>query len=250
MPETSILLAVAATCLLAGIVKGVIGLGMPTVILALLTAPLGLTQAMALMLLPTAVTNFWQALSGGHGVAIVRRIWPFLLLATMTIWIGALALTRLDLAFLSGLLGALIALYAIVNLFGLRMSVAPRHEWWLGPLCGAVNGVLTGMTGAYAVPGVMYLQAMGMPRDMFVQAMGMLFGLSTLALAVALGGGGFLDAEIGLLAIVALVPALAGMAIGQKIRGLLSERAFRRAFFVALLLLGLYIVGHAVVARG
>ncbi|ESR24200.1 sulfite exporter TauE/SafE family protein [Lutibaculum baratangense] len=245
MSDPLVLLAIAGTCLLAGLVKGVIGLGMPTVILALLTTTLGLTQAMALMLLPTAITNLWQAMSGGHGLAILRRIWPFLLLAMGTVWIGALALTRLDLDLLSGLLGVLIAVYSVVNLFGVRFSVPPRHERWTGLVCGAANGVLTGMTGAYAVPGVMYLQAIGMPRDMFVQAMGMLFGGSTLALAVALGGGGFLDAELGWLSLVALLPALLGMAVGMRVRSYLSEAVFRRVFFVSLLLLGAYIVATA-----
>lgn len=245
MTDPATLAAIVATCLLAGIVKGVVGVGMPTVILALLTATLGLTEAMALMLLPTAASNAWQALSGGHAREILQRIWPFLLPAALAIPIGALALRHVDLDLLSGLLGVLIAVYALTSLLGFRFAVPARHEGWAGPLCGVVNGILTGMTGAYAVPGVMYLQALGLSRDRFVQAMGMLFGLSTLALAAALGGGGFLDAELGLLSVVALVPALIGMVIGQAVRGRLSEDTFRRVFFVALLVLGAYIVARA-----
>ena len=81
-------LLILAVFVLAGTVKGVIGLGLPTVALGLLTASIGLEAAMALMLAPSCVTNLWQALVGGHGVAVVRRTWPFLLLATLAVWPG------------------------------------------------------------------------------------------------------------------------------------------------------------------
>jgi uncharacterized protein len=245
MTEPGILAAIAATFALAGLVKGVIGLGLPTVSLALLSATLGLPQAMALLLVPSFATNALQALSGGNARTILARIWPFLALATVTVWIGALALTRIDLDLLTALLGLLLVTYALVNLFGIRVAVPAAHEGWVGPLVGATNGVLTGMTGSFVVPGVMFLQAIGLPRDMLVQAMGMLFTLSTLALAIALGGSGLLTAELGAMSAVALLPALAGMAIGQQVRRRLSEQAFKRAFFVALLLLGFYIVADA-----
>jgi uncharacterized membrane protein YfcA len=247
MPDTALLFAVAATFLLAGLVKGVIGLGLPTVSLALLTATLGLPQAMALLLVPSFATNVWQALSGGNGWTVARRIWPFLVMATVTVGIGALALTRVDPDLLSALLGLLLIAYSIVNLGGIHIAVPAAHEVWVGPAIGAANGVLTGMTGSFVVPGVMFLQAIGLPRDMLVQAMGMLFTLSTIALAAALGGNGLLSAELGGLSAAALVPAIAGMVLGQKLRNRLSETVFRRCFFVGLLAMGLYIVAGALV---
>ena len=60
--------AIAGTFLLAGGVKGVIGLGLPTVSLGLLTAVLDLTTAMALLIVPSFVTNLWQAMAGGNGL--------------------------------------------------------------------------------------------------------------------------------------------------------------------------------------
>ena len=112
MFETATIAAILAIFLLAGTVKGVIGLGLPTVSLALLTVALDLTSAMALLLVPSLVTNLWQAFAGGHLRSVLRRVWPFLLAATLTIWLGALALTRVDLALLSGLLGAVLVVYA------------------------------------------------------------------------------------------------------------------------------------------
>lgn len=249
MPDTPTLLIVAATFLLAGMVKGVIGLGLPTVSLALLTVAINLPAAMALLLVPSFVTNLWQALVGGNGRAIVRRIWPFLLMATVTVWLGATALTRVDLALLSALLGLLLVSYALVSLAGVRLNVAPRNEAWLGPVVGTANGVLTGMTGSFVVPGVMFLQAIGLPRDMLIQAMGMLFTVSTVALGLALHGNALLGLDQSLLSAAAVAPAIVGMVIGQRIRARLSEALFRRVFFVALLVLGVYIIASGVVTR-
>lgn len=245
MFDPATILAIAATFLIAGTVKGVIGLGLPTVSLALLAVLVDLPPAMALLLVPSFVTNLWQAMVGGNGGAILRRFWPLLVMATATVWLGATALTRVDLDLLSALLGVVLAVYATVSLVGFRVTITTRQEVWLGPLAGSVNGILTGMTGSFVVPGVLFLQATGLPRDMLLQAMGMLFTVSTLALAGALQGNDLLSIELGALSAAALLPAMIGMVLGQRIRRRLSERLFRRVFFISLLILGVYIIAAA-----
>jgi uncharacterized membrane protein YfcA len=143
---------IAAVFLLAGLVKGVVGLGLPSVSLGLLTALIGLPEAMALMLVPSFVTNLWQALAGGALAAIWRRLWRLLLAVCLGVWLGAGLLARGDTALLAGLLGILLALYAIVGLAAPRIPAPGRREAWLSPLVGAVNGLLTGLTGSFVVP--------------------------------------------------------------------------------------------------
>ncbi len=247
-PET--LLIVTATFLLAGAVKGVIGLGLPTVSLGILTAAIDLPTAMALLLGPSFVTNFWQGAVGGRAREICLRVWPFLLFAVILVPVGALALSGLDVAWLSALLGALLIIYGGLSLAGFRLAIQPGDERWSGPLFGAVNGILTGMTGSFVVPGVMYLQALGLPRDALVQAMGILFTLSTLALGLALGRNELLSAEQGWLSALAVIPAIVGMVLGQQLRSILSEVVFRRVFFASLLVLGGYIAWNALRALG
>lgn len=242
MVDITTLLAITGTFFIAGTVKGVIGLGLPTVSLAFLTVAIDLPSAMVLLLAPSFVTNVWQAIVGGNGRANLRRLWPFLLMATVTVWLGSTALTRVDLSLLSALLGALLIAYAVVNLRGFRLMIDPGHEAWLGPLVGSVNGILAGMTGSFVVPGVMFLQAIGLSRDALIQAMGMLFTASTVALALALQRNDLLTLEHGALSIAALLPAIVGMMLGQRIRQWLSEPRFRTIFFVSLLALGAYII--------
>ncbi len=239
--DTVGVLIVSGVFFVAGAVKGVIGLGLPTVSLALLTLAFDLPTAMALLLLPSLITNLWQAHAGVSPLPLLRRLWPFLLPACLAVAIGGLALTRVDLGILTALLGALLAIYAAANLGGLNLRLRPADERWAGPLAGCVNGVLTGMTGSFVVPGVLYLQALGLPRALLLQAMGILFTLSTLALGFTLHGSRLLSFELGLLSGLGLVPALAGMVAGRALGGRLTEAVFRQVFFGGLLLLGAWL---------
>lgn len=245
MSTTETALIVAATFLLAGFVKGIIGFGVPTVSLAILTAALGLQPAMALLLLPSFVTNAWQGLTGGALLAILRRTWTFLAPACVATWFGVGVLAASDPQLLSALLGVLLCAYAALGLTRPQMPHPGRHEAWLSPLVGVVNGVLTGMTGSFVVPGVPYLQALGLTRDELVQAMGVLFTVSTVALAAGLNDQRLLSVGLAGLSAAAVVPALVGMVAGQVARRRLSEARFRTVFFVALGILGAWMAVRA-----
>lgn len=242
MFDIETLILIALTFLLAGTVKGIIGLGLPTVSLALLTVTLGLQPAIALLLVPSFATNVWQAVVGGNGRALGVRLWPFLLAAGITVWIGVLALTRIDVSLLSALLGVLLMIYAAVSLSRAHLTIPRSWETWAGPIAGAVNGLLAGMTGSFAVPGILYLQAIGLPRDRLVQAMGMLFTVSTVALALSLGGHQLLTVELGIVSTAAVLPAAIGMSLGRRYRYRLSETSFRRVFLLSILALGIVII--------
>ncbi len=118
---------VALTFLMAGFVKGVVGLGLPTIALAALTATLGLQPAMALVLAPSFATNLLQATSGGHGSAVVRRLWPYFAAAAGGIWLGVQIFIASDTALLSKLLGVMIVIYSLLSLSRLR----PNYKHFL-----------------------------------------------------------------------------------------------------------------------
>ena len=241
MFEPTTVIIILGTFLFAGIVKGIIGLGLPTISLALLTIATSLPTSMALLLVPSLVTNIWQAVVGGKFREILTRLCPLFLRAAFTVWFGVLVLSSVELTLLSELLGTLLMIYAVINLSGYRFNLNTRNEWWVGYIAGSVNGILTGMTGSFVVPGVFYLQSIGLRRDMLIQSMGILFTVSTLALMFSLHGNELLNLELGIWSSVSVVPAIFGMAIGQRIRKGLSEKTFRKLFFLIILAIGTYI---------
>jgi uncharacterized protein len=245
MPSTETLIIITVTFIISGSVKGVIGLGLPSVSLALLTATLGLKDAMAIIIIPTFCTNVLQGLVGGHFKFVTKKFASMMILAAIGTWFAAGILANSEAALLSGLLGLSVCSYAGVSLFTPQLPPPGKHETWLSPIVGAFSGFLTGLTGSFIMPGVIYMQAVGLPRDTLIQAMGVVFTAATIGLAVALGGHDLLPLETVILSTIALVPAFAGMWFGQKIRKRIPEAQFRRVFFIGLLALGIYIIGRA-----
>ncbi|WP_206667933.1 TSUP family transporter [Teichococcus oryzae] len=238
---------IAAVFLLAGMVKGIIGLGLPTIAIGLLGLFLPPAEAAALLVLPSALTNLWQALSGGLPLALLRRLLPLLAGLLLGAALGAMlgiGLSGGDAALARRLLGAALLLYGGFGLVG-RVATLPEGagEGWAGLGSGLVTGMVTAATGVFVLPAVPYLQALGLERRALLQAMGLSFGVSTLALAASLpagsltgsaSGGGMLFASA-----LALAPTLLGMVVGQRLH--LPPLLFRRIFFAGLLGLGAHL---------
>jgi uncharacterized membrane protein YfcA len=234
---------VSSTFVLAGFVKGVIGLGLPTVAMGLLAVAMTPAQAAALLTVPSFLTNVWQALGPGLR-PLLRRMWPMLLgicigTWSMGAWVGAGLLTADGGASVG--LGAVLALYGLLGLSAVELSVPARFEPWFSPLIGAITGVVTAATGVYMIPSAPYLQALGLEKDDLVQALGLSFTVSTLALAGILVHAGSLGMSVAGVSLLALVPALLGMVLGQWVRARVRSRAFRICFFLGSLVLGAHL---------
>jgi uncharacterized membrane protein YfcA len=229
---------IGATFLLAGLVKGVIGMGLPTVAMGLLAIALPPAQAAAILVVPSLVTNVWQLLAGPSFAALTRRLWPMM----AGVIVGTIAGAGVLAGNIAGLakigLGVSLMVYAVVGFAGLRLRVAPRHEVWGGPMIGAATGLITGATGVFVLPAVPYLQAIGLERDDLVQALGLSFTVSTIALAFGLLRLDAFAADSAWVSLLALGPALLGMQMGQWLRQRIAAATFRSVFFAGLLLLG------------
>jgi uncharacterized membrane protein YfcA len=237
--DFSILAFTAFTFLLAGFVKGVIGLGLPTVAIGLLSLVMTPAQAAALLTVPTVVTNVWQAAGPRLGL-LLRRLWPMLAGICFGNWLGAGLLVESGEGTLVAL-GAVLIIYAVVGLTAVRFSVPARSEPWLAPLIGIVTGVVSAATGVFGIPAVGYLQALDLDKNDLVQALGMSFTVSAVALAAVLARDGALPPSIAGASLLALGPALLGMWLGQKLCAQMRPEVFRVCFFVGLLMLGAHL---------
>ena len=92
------------------------------------------------------------------------------------------------------------------------------------------------------IPSAPYLQAIGLEKDDLVQALGLSFTVSTLALAATLVQVGALQTSVAGASLLALAPALIGMALGQWVRARVRPETFRICFFAGSLLLGAHLV--------
>ena len=227
--------------LLAGFIKGVVGFGFPIVSLIVLTLATGLFDALAIIVVPTIVTNIWQALSGPHLKTIIGRMWIYFSCAMGGILLASVYLVSVDVNLLTGLLGTVLFVFSVFRLLNIHLSVPREREPLLSIVLGSTNGLLTGFTGSFMVPSVLYMQALGFGKDMLVQAMGAFFALSTVMLTVSLGRNGLITIDDAIMSAVALIPAFIGIFAGRRTRDLIDEDQFQKIFLGGVLVLGIYI---------
>lgn len=263
------LIFVGLVFVLAGMVKGVTGMGLPTVAIALLTLRMPPLEAAALLIVPSSVTNVWQLAAGPALYPLWQRFRTLLVgvcvgtavAGTAAAWLaggGAAALSAggghgaggatfadhaaIGAAFVDHMAGAVLGLalvgYGLLGLTGWRMKVAARHQRWAGPLAGAATGAMSAFTGVFVMPVAPYLQALDLDKDDLVQALGLTFTVGTLALAVMLACRGEWHASAAGGSVLALLPAGCGMMLGQWLRDRMQPALFRRCFFVSLMALG------------
>jgi len=238
-------LQIVLVFVLAGIVKGVIGLGLPTLSMALLASTMVPAEAAALLIVPSLLTNVWQLRPWGSLIPLLCRLMPMQSGIAIGTLGGAWLLGAPAGAWATDCLGAALVVYAAWGLAGRRLGIQPSTERWLGPLIGAATGFVTAATGVFVVPAVPYLQALGLQRDQLLQAMGVSFTVSTIALAIGLYlNARYSVAELGESTLM-LLPAFTGMAVGEQVRRIIAPDLFRKCFFGSLVLLGAYmIIGH------
>ncbi|WP_298254490.1 sulfite exporter TauE/SafE family protein [Bradyrhizobium sp.] len=236
-----LLIFIAAVFLLAGFVKGVIGLGLPTVSMGLLAVAMAPAHALAIVIVPAILTNIWQTFAGPYFLAIVKRLWPLLLGLVVGIWLNADMMTGPYARYGTVLIGVLLVIYAIIGLRRVSITVRPRDEKWIGGIIGLVTGVISAATGVQVVPSMPFMQALGMKKDELIQALGVFFTAATLAQALNLSAAGILDESVAVPGVIALAASFTGMATGQAIRTRLEPEAFRHWFLIAMILLGIYL---------
>ncbi|WP_275248632.1 sulfite exporter TauE/SafE family protein [[Pseudomonas] carboxydohydrogena] len=236
-----ILIAIALVFMLAGFVKGVIGMGLPTVAIGLLATRMPPAHAIAIVIGPAIITNLWQTFGGPYFFRIVRRLWPLLLACCLGVWSGADFLSGPFAPYGTILLGLLLIVYSVISLRRPQFHVAKGKEGWIGAICGYLSGLIAAATGVQVIPAMPFIHALGMERDEFIQALGVFFTTSTVAMLFNLRSGGFLTADIALPATLGLIAALIGMYLGQVLRLRMPPETFRRWFLYSMIALGAYL---------
>lgn len=241
------LVLACAVALVAGVVKGAVGFGMPMLLVSGLGMMLPPDLALAGLILPTLASNGWQAMRQGIGAAwgSVRRFRVFLGVGLVFLLVSAQLVRVVPVPVLLALIGAPVSGFALVQLFGLRLHLerqSPRVE----AVAGAVAGFVGGLSGVWGPPTVAYLTALDTPKTEQVRVQGVIYGLGAVALMGAHLGSGVLRAETLPFSVLLVVPSLVGMWVGLVLHDRIDQVTFRRATLVVLTLAGLNLLRRAV----
>lgn len=183
IPDVIVLIAVA-TFLFAGTIKGVFGIGLPTASVVILTHFTDPRQAIALLLLPALAANVWQVYRSGCVLQTARQFWPFAVVMIAGIWIFARFSARVPADVLIVGNGAVIMLFALLNLISKPFALSPRFDFPTQLGAGALAGVMGGWTSIWSPPKVIYLLGRRLFKAEFVVVTGMLILAGTIPLSV------------------------------------------------------------------
>ena len=231
--------ALVAAFLFGGIVKGIVGIGLPLVLVPLTTQFLDLPAAIALLTIPMIATNIGQATEGGDTLAAIRRLMPVLATLVPGIWIGVQMLIGIDRRALNGILGVAFVILAALLLSMPRLRLSRAADRWSGPLAGLLAGLLGGMSAMFGPPMILWMVGRGTEPDVFVKSMAIIAFTGSVSLLLALGGAGSMSLPDLLVSAVAIIPIQLGMPVGRWLRRRIDPSAFRVGVLVLLALGGL-----------
>lgn len=247
MATDALTLLIAAFALAAGgFVKGVVGIGLPIVALAILTSVLPVPVALALLVVPILATNMWQAVHAGSLLEPLKRFWPMIACLLIAIWFSAKLVVSLDSSVLYAMVGIIVVVFSTTAQFKPAWRIGAAAERWVGPLAGTIGGFLGGVSTIWGPPMVMYFVTLNLDKDTFIRTVGLVWFCASIPLVLAYWRHGILTPDRALWAAAGCVPAFVGLAAGQWLRGRVDQNLFRRALLIVLLIIGLNLVRRAI----
>jgi hypothetical protein len=227
--------------LCGGFTKGAVGFALPMIAISGLGSFLPAHTALAALILPVLVTNFWQTFRQGVGAAWETLFEFRVLIAVLFVMIALTAqlVALMPERALFLILGVVITLFVGVQLTGWK---PPSPDGARRPVevgVGMLAGFCGGISGVWGPPILMYLIALDTPKAKQVRAQGVSFLVGSVILTAAHFRSGVLNADTTPLSLALVVPSLAGMALGFAVQDRLEQAAFRRLTLVVLCLAGL-----------
>lgn len=241
-----VLAACVAAIIAGGVVKGVVGIGLPLVALPVMVNFIPVHKAIALLILSSFATSVWQSYHGGQFTPSVKRFWPMLIGIAVGVALSVKALATFDVKLLYLILGTIVVVFASVLHRKLVFAVAPQAERWAAPLTGIAAGLVGGLSMLFGPVYAMYLAGLKLGKEMFVAAISLANVWATVVLAIAMAQFDLLGGADLAASLIALVPASVGVLLGTWLRRHINEDTFLKMLAVVLFLIGLNLIRRAV----
>jgi len=227
--------------LLAGLIKGAVGFGMPMIAISGLGSIYAAEIAIAALILPALVTNLWQALRNGPFEALysLRKYWLLNSVLLVMIWTSAQLVTRIPGHVLFLVLGTGVTGFGIIQIIGWRPRLDPRNQLWMQAVIGVISGFFGGLAGVWGPPILLFLLSLNTPKVEMVRVQGLSFLTGSVVLGAAHLNSGVLNASTIPFSVALLVPSIIGLIIGFRIQDALNQEVFRKFTLVVLILAGL-----------
>lgn len=248
LSDPGLLAFIFAITLLAGFVKGAVGFAMPMIMISAFGSFLPNETALALLILPTLVTNVAQGFRDGSRAMweSVRTYRWHIAMVVLFLFISAQFVHQIPDRLMKGMLGLPVVGFALWQLAGLPMAIPLHHRRRAEIGLGVIGGLYGGVSGIWGPPLIVYLVSIGAPKAEAVRVQGVVFLIGAAALVPAHLASGVLNGTTLPLSAFAVVPALIGIRAGFRAQDRLDQAQFRRWTLVLLALTGANLARQAV----
>lgn len=236
----------AVTFLIAGMVKGTIGIGMPTAAIGMLSQVIDAKTAVALVVFPTFISNAWQMVRAGDLLRALKQYRYFALSLVVVLWFTTSLTASVSQQALLLIIGGVVVAFSLTSLLFRPPPLPDRLDTIAQVVCGAIAGIIGGLTSVWAAPIVIYLLGRRVAPDEFIRATGLLITIGAIPLVLGFWYHGIFDGSRVTLSIALIIPALIGFQIGEAIRKRLPVERFQSAVLIVFLLMGLNIIRRAI----
>jgi len=236
------LIYVALVYFLGGLTQGVLGVGLITVVIALLSFVFDVKLTIALVLVPTLVTSFFQMINGGNLKKIIPDVRVYLIFSTTLIIPGVWLLKSLNSNLILVFIAIILFSNSALSLMNKKISIPSYQHPLSQSSMGSLNGFIIGLTSIYTMPFVFLLQSLQYPKEKAVQFMGLAFVLYSSMQLITFSSMQLIDWKTFIPSLLVTLPVVIGFFVGKKIRSYISETFFRKLFHLMLIIMSIIII--------
>ena len=236
----SLILFLIFTFIVSGIIKGFLGLGLPSTAMGLLTLVIEPIHAISIMVAPILFSNIFQYARSSQPYKTFTELKVFALSIIVSIFVTSLFITAYPKSLLTIAIGSSMVIFSLNQWFGFKIQIGPSYSFQV--LIGTLSGVLGGLSSIWSPPVAMYLIARDYNKEDFISATGFLFMVGGIPLGLGLYFAGVLTFAIAIQSFAALIFVLIGFRIGEYLRSFVNQQTFRNSVLVAFIILGLRLI--------
>lgn len=227
---------------IGGVVKGTIGVGLPTVTLVLLSFILDIKDSISIILIPVIFTNLIQLLDGRNLRSIFFQTKYFLFSSILFILPGFYLLRILDSKVILMILSLLLVSNSLLVTFNKIIKLKNYNHFYIQFCIGSLTGITTGITSIYTMPFIFLIQSLNFSKDKLIQFMGLTFFLYSSFQLILFSSYGMIDDRILFFSSISCIPIFFGLYAGKCLRKIISEKLFKILFNYMLLGMGFIIL--------
>lgn len=242
--QATIVAAVLCSLIVAGFLKGTIGVGMPVVALPLLSLFIDVKSSAMLLSMPLIFSNIPQALEGGNTGRCLMRLMPVFLGMIPGLFLGVQVLLVLDANAAKTIAGLVLMGVAGVTLLAPKLQLQSRLVLPAGVAFGFFGGILGGIAAMAGPLVFIFLLAKGLSGKTFTKEASLYLVVSAGLLAILLTASRQFDWLDVLVSTAATLPVVLGMFAGQRLRDKIAPETFKKLVLIAVIAAGAELVRH------